>query len=157
MVGEWGFSKHDRSEKTSGLETKLNMTQEDAVALIAVSLEALIHRRHVGPDEALTYMPVEMLGQALSHLDECGADTAAVRAEFAEAGFDLSEIPQFEVATEQISLGPDEFTNEYSGSRVPSVIAEAILAKFREGWSKSRIAREFRLNRRTVIRICAAR
>jgi hypothetical protein len=28
--------------------------------------------------------------------------------------------------------------------------------RFAQGWSKSHLAREFRLNRRTVIRICAA-
>jgi hypothetical protein len=39
-------------------------------------------------------------------------------------------------------------------NRVDGPLAEAVKAKFAEGWSKARIAREFRLNRRTVIRIC---
>jgi hypothetical protein len=119
------------------------MTHEHAVALVAVSLEALIHRRHIVAAEALTYMPAGLLRVALNQLDGNGANTSAVRAEFIEAGFDLSDDHQ--------SAG------EPSGSRVPKVIAAAILAKFLEGWSKSRIAREFRLNRRTVIRICASR
>jgi len=40
-------------------------------------------------------------------------------------------------------------------NRVDGALAEAVLAKYGDGWPKSRIAREFRLNRRTVIRICA--
>ena len=42
-------------------------------------------------------------------------------------------------------------------NRVEGALAEAVRAKFAEGWPKARIAREFRLNRRTVIRICAQR
>jgi len=41
-------------------------------------------------------------------------------------------------------------------NRVEGGLAEAIRCKFAEGWPKARIAREFRLNRRTVISICAA-
>ena len=41
-------------------------------------------------------------------------------------------------------------------NRVPPAIEEAIRERFAQGWSKSRLACEFRLNRRTVIRICAA-
>jgi hypothetical protein len=40
-------------------------------------------------------------------------------------------------------------------NRVEGPLAEMVRAKFAEGWPKARIAREFRLNRRTVIRICA--
>jgi hypothetical protein len=40
-------------------------------------------------------------------------------------------------------------------NRVDGPLAEAVLAKYAEGWPKARIAREFRLNRRTVMRICA--
>lgn len=131
------------------------MTHQDAVALIAVSLEALTHRRLCVPDQALTYMPMGLLRLALHQLDEDGADTFAVRVQFLEEGFDLSEILHATEASERRASDNDESTGESSGSRVPTVIAEAILAKFHEGWSKSRIAREFRLNRRTVIRICA--
>lgn len=42
-------------------------------------------------------------------------------------------------------------------NRVPPAIEQAIRERFAQGWSKSRLAREFRLNRRTVIRICAVR
>ena len=45
----------------------------------------------------------------------------------------------------------------YSWNRVPPAIEEAVRERFAEGWSKSRLAREFRLNRRTVIRICTAK
>jgi hypothetical protein len=41
-------------------------------------------------------------------------------------------------------------------NRVEGPLADAVRAKFRDGWPKSRLARDFRLNRRTVIRICAA-
>jgi hypothetical protein len=40
-------------------------------------------------------------------------------------------------------------------NRIDGPLADAVRAKFNEGWPKARIAREFRLNRRTVIRICA--
>jgi hypothetical protein len=40
-------------------------------------------------------------------------------------------------------------------NRVDGPLAEAVQAKYAEGWPKARIAREFRLNRRTVMRICA--
>lgn len=40
-------------------------------------------------------------------------------------------------------------------NRVDGVLAEVVRAKFSEGWPKAHIAREFRLDRRTVIRICA--
>jgi DNA invertase Pin-like site-specific DNA recombinase len=39
-------------------------------------------------------------------------------------------------------------------NRVDGPLAEIIRAKFAEAWPKARIAREFRINRRTVARIC---
>jgi hypothetical protein len=42
-------------------------------------------------------------------------------------------------------------------NRVPLAIEEAVYEKFKQGWSKSKLAREFLLNRRTVIRICRSR
>jgi hypothetical protein len=44
----------------------------------------------------------------------------------------------------------------WAWNRVPPAIEEAVRERFAQGWSKSRLAREFRLNRRTVIRICAS-
>lgn len=41
-------------------------------------------------------------------------------------------------------------------NRIDGPLADAVRTKFDEGWPKARIAREFRLKRRTVIRICAA-
>lgn len=41
--------------------------------------------------------------------------------------------------------------------RVPVAIETAVYEKFKQGWSKSKLAREFRLNRRTIIRICRDR
>jgi hypothetical protein len=131
------------------------MDHQEAVALIAVGLEALIHRRRVGPDVALTYMPVGLLSMALDQLEQDGGDTSELRAQFKEKGFDLSEIPHCTEISEHGFSDHSESTAEPSGSRVPKVIANAILAKFQAGWSKSRIAREFQLNRRTIIRICA--
>ena len=40
-------------------------------------------------------------------------------------------------------------------NRIEGPLAEMVRAKFAEGWPKARIARELRLARRTVIRICA--
>jgi DNA invertase Pin-like site-specific DNA recombinase len=39
-------------------------------------------------------------------------------------------------------------------NRVPPAIEEAVYEKFKQGSSKSKLARDFRLNRRTIIRIC---
>jgi hypothetical protein len=44
---------------------------------------------------------------------------------------------------------------KWSYNRVPPPIEEAVRDKFKQGWSKSKLAREFRLNRRTIIRICS--
>jgi len=40
------------------------------------------------------------------------------------------------------------------GNKVGDALAEMVREKFRQGWPKARIARDFRLNRRTVMRIC---
>jgi len=39
-------------------------------------------------------------------------------------------------------------------NRVEGALADLVREKFAEGWPKARIAREFRMNRRTVARIC---
>lgn len=39
-------------------------------------------------------------------------------------------------------------------NRVSQELANIVVEKFGAGWPKARIAREFRLNRRTVSRIC---
>jgi hypothetical protein len=39
-------------------------------------------------------------------------------------------------------------------NRVEGALADLVREKFSEGWPKARIAREFRLNRRTVARLC---
>lgn len=41
-------------------------------------------------------------------------------------------------------------------NRIEGPLAELVRAKFIDGWPKARIARELRLNRRTVIRICGS-
>jgi hypothetical protein len=141
--------------KRLSMNRGLSMTHEDAVALVAVSLEAIIHRRHLPPAEGLRCMPVGLLRVALDQLDKDGANSSAIRAEFMQEGFNLSAIPHCADAGERCNYDDNQSVGELTGSRVPNVIAAAILAKYHEGWSKSRIAREFRLNRRTVIRICA--
>jgi hypothetical protein len=40
-------------------------------------------------------------------------------------------------------------------NRVDGALAEIVRARFAEGWPKARIAREFRLHRHTVARICS--
>ena len=42
----------------------------------------------------------------------------------------------------------------WSYNQVPPAVEEAIRERFKQSWSKSKLAREFRLNRRTIIRIC---
>jgi hypothetical protein len=40
-------------------------------------------------------------------------------------------------------------------NRVDGALANLVRDKFADGWPKARIAREFRINRRTVARICS--
>ena len=42
-------------------------------------------------------------------------------------------------------------------NRVDGALADLVRDKFADGWPKARIAREFRINRRTVARICSER
>jgi hypothetical protein len=44
---------------------------------------------------------------------------------------------------------------KHPANRVDGALAEMVRAKFAEGWPKARIAREFRLHRHTVARICS--
>jgi DNA invertase Pin-like site-specific DNA recombinase len=44
---------------------------------------------------------------------------------------------------------------KFPSNRVDGTLAEIVRAKFAEGWPKARIAREFRLHRHTVARICS--
>ena len=131
------------------------MTTKDALAVLFISLGVLSHYRecrHIadGPE-----LPLGLLQMALAHLDGIGANTASLRAEFKEFGVDLGLAPESyqECPMDRLAAMPDSVPR-LSRSRVPAPVEEAIRAKYQVGWSKSRIAREFRLNRRTVIRIC---
>jgi hypothetical protein len=148
------------------------MTDQDALALIFTCLRALDYDRHFRGELSDLEMPTGLLRQALAYLEErSGAgETAQVRAWFASHGLDLSDLSdcaRTQLPTEQ-AAGDSAPTSIASGdiedsqswrrmprSRIPRAIADVVRAKHREGWSKSQIAREFRLNRRTVIRICA--
>jgi hypothetical protein len=50
-----------------------------------------------------------------------------------------------------------EIRHQWSFSPVPPALKDAVYEEFRQGWSKSKLAREFQLNRRTIIRICRER
>ena len=109
------------------VERRLNVTHDDAVALVALSLEALVHRHHCVPDEGLTRMPEGLLGEALAQLDENGFDTAAVRADFVQEGFDLSKIPYCAEIGELNSSAHDEACRAPSTSKVPTVISRRLV------------------------------
>jgi hypothetical protein len=141
------------------------MTNEDAVALVFTCLMALKYDHKFRDDSPALKVPTGLLRRALAQLEErLGAEgTAKVRADLASYGVDLSNLSGAESPAEQApGADPDSANIEGSQSSrrtpwnlVPAPVAEAVRAKHRGGWSKSRIAREFRLNRRTVIRICA--
>ena len=57
-------------------------------------------------------------------------------------------------ATEKQILRAQLLASGIIRNRVPPAIEQAFYERFQQGWTKSRLAREFRLNRRTVIRIC---
>jgi hypothetical protein len=148
------------------------MTDQDALALVFTCLTALAHHRHVLRDSTVPELPSGLVRQALAYLEErLGAgETAQVCAWFASYGLDFSDLsgcadtqlPAEQSARDSAPTSIALANIEGSGSwrriprsRVPRAIADVVRAKHREGWSKSQIAREFRLNRRTVIRICA--
>lgn len=159
------------------LRRNMIMTDDDALALLFLALDGLTHRRICRSGPAVADPPVGLIKEALAHLEERGADTGTLREMFLRNGLGLSNPPPAQDAAPRysqsqkkvISSGRQHPSAECNKvreeettpsplsyrSKIPDVIAEAIRAKFQAGWSKSQIAREFRLNRRTVIRICA--
>jgi hypothetical protein len=138
------------------------MTDEDAVALVFTCLMALKFDRTFRCDLPLLQMPTGLLRQALARIEErLGTQaTAKIRADLASYGVDLSdpsgaESPGEEASSDSTSIEGPQSSRRTPWNLVPAPVAEAVRAKHQGGWSKSRIAREFRLNRRTVIRICA--
>lgn len=142
------------------------MTNEDALAVIFVSLETLVYRHYSPLTQGSSAMPIGLLREALALLDEFDVGTTFVRARFLEYGVDLSDISSdqreantplcadVEESNEEKNAGSSRSWRRTSWNKVPGPIRMAVLVKFEEGWTKSRIAREFRLNRRTVINIC---
>jgi hypothetical protein len=155
------------------------MTNEDAAAVIFVSLEVLNYRR-VYKDQSPAALPMGLLRQALEHIEELvgEGETSSIRERFANYGLDFSDLStcadrdlcaekgaakhqatglasRTETLQDSTNIGGTQSQGYPSKSRIPTPVEEAIRAKYRAGWSKSRIAREFRLNRRTVIRICS--
>lgn len=161
------------------LRRNMVMTDDDALALLFLSLDGLTHRRICRSGPAVADPPVGPIKEALAHLDERGADTGTLREMFHRNGLDLSGAPPAQDVTLRHPQDQKKVTSsgrQYPRaecnkvqeekttpsplsyrSKIPDVIAETIWAKFQARWSKSHIAREFRLNRRTVIRICAGR
>jgi hypothetical protein len=154
------------------LNVELNMTDQDALTLVFTCLTALNYDRHFRGELSALEMPTGLLRQALAYLEERlgTGETATVRVSFASYGLDFpdpsscarTELPHeqaaYDSAPTSIASGDIEGSQSWRRiprSRVPRAIADVVRAKHREGWSKSRIAREFRLNRRTVIRICS--
>jgi hypothetical protein len=155
------------------------MNNEDALAVISVSSEVLAYRRHFG-NKSTADLPLGLIRQTLEYIEErIGAgETAFFRARLVSYGIDFLDLPTYADAerpeekksTEHEACDPDSPTESQpdstnsedsqspsraARSRIPVPIEEAIRAKHLAGWSKSRIAREFRLNRRNVIRVCS--
>jgi hypothetical protein len=141
------------------------VTDEDAAALVFTCLMALKFDHKFRGDSPAQQVPNGLLRQALAHIEErLGTQaTAKIRADLASYGVDHSDLSGAESPVEQASCADSDSANiegpqpsrRTPWNLVPVPIADAVRAKHREGWSKSRISREFRLNRRTVIRICA--
>lgn len=125
------------------------MTNEDALTLIFICLDALVHHELCLQGKTKPSLPVELLRRALRQMEEMGANTRWIRERFVCAGID------FPAASQAAQTESPPSGRRTSWNRVGDPIREAACAKFQGGWTKSRIAREFRLNRRTVIRICA--
>jgi hypothetical protein len=132
------------------------VSTKDALSLVFVSLGVLSHYQDCRHMTEVPDLPLELLKMALAHFDKIGANTASLRSEFKEFGVDFGLAPEItrESSNDSLAAVPDSPPRS-SRSRVPTPIEEAIRTKFIAGWSKSRIAREFRLNRRTVIRVCS--
>lgn len=134
------------------------MMIKDALALVFVNLGVLSHYRDCRHATEVPDLPLELLKMALAHFDKIGANTASLRSEFKEFGVDFGPAPEIsqEYSSDRLAAVPDSCSPPRSSrSRVPTPVEEAIRTKYQVGWSKSRIAREFRLNRRTVIRVCS--
>jgi hypothetical protein len=148
------------------------MTNEDALALIFVCLHTLINHQHCLKGQTAPAMPLGLLRNAVLQLDDCGLDMSTVRAALLNNGIDFADISHnakqviiqqdCTVSSDTSNKSDSELVDEpasvtarrRSWNRMHPVMEED--AKFHEGWSKSRIGREFRLNRRTIIRICTA-
>jgi DNA-binding NarL/FixJ family response regulator len=136
------------------------MTNEDAAAAIFVCLEILNYRR-VYSDRSPTALPVGLLRQALEHIEEClGREaTVSIRARFAEYGLVFSdrstcagtELPAGHV-TEPTESGEERLK---PANFIPrgGLLARCVKVLVAEGHSQAQIARELRLNRRTVARL----
>jgi hypothetical protein len=138
------------------------VTDEDAAALVFTCLMALKFDHKFRGDSPAQQVPNGLLRQALAHIEErLGTQaTAKIRADLASYGVDLSdpsgaESPGEEASSDSTSIEGPQSSRRTPWNLVPAPVVEAVRAKHQGGWSKSRIAREFRLNRRTVIRICA--
>jgi len=135
------------------------MTDDDALALVFTCLTALAHHRHVLRDSIVPELPSGLVRQALAHLEErLGAGgTANVRTRFASYGLDFSDLsscasmalPAADHAAEPTESGED---SPKPANFIPraGLLARCVRMLAAEGHSQARIARELRLNRRTV-------
>lgn len=133
------------------------ITTGDAFDVLYVTLSMLVHYReclHLSEGRSL---PLGILKMALAHLDSIGANTAGVREEFKEFGVDFGPPEDYSECSDAVPESDVGKVGRSSRNRIPAPVEEAIRTKYHAGWSKSRIAREFRLNRRTVIRICSGK
>lgn len=138
------------------------MTDEDACALVLTCQMALVFDREFrrGETPALK-IPTGLLRQALTHLEErLGAGGIAdIRARFASYGLDFSDLSSYASmelpaghATEPTEPGEDSLK---PANFIPrdGLLARCVRMLAAESHSQARIARELRLNRRTVARL----
>jgi hypothetical protein len=115
------------------------MTTERAVWIIAVVMEALVHRE-ICLRGTKSDVPVELLVAAFVKLEGKGRDTSGVRDWLSNHGVNLSQseqAPYCRRANNQISAP-----------------AEALIRHLLDhGWTKTAIAETMRINRRVVIRV----
>jgi hypothetical protein len=142
------------------------MTDDDARKLVFACLMVLKYESHFRGESPALEIPTGLLRQALAHLEErLGVEGIAnLRASFASYGLEFSDPSSSTEGLAEPGLADADHAAEPTESSEKSpkpanfiprdgLLARCVRMLAAEGHSQARIARELRLNRRTVTRL----
>lgn len=115
------------------------MRVESAISLIAVVMEALVHRE-ICLKSAKKEVPGDLLTAALLELEAHGKDMSEARGWLLRHGVKLAQSAQ-------------PAYHRRSNNQVPGELEALIRELLDKNWSKSAIAKHLKINRRVVIRV----